>query len=218
MTPKLTKREKELNDIIKNISYIKTPTKQEYTKAAKNGEDVNDYTEEKLQTFPVKHPVTDETIQIYNHDISIIDIPEINKQDYIASATQEFFGIKIYNKLLHQISDERYTDDVYYKTKKPDYDTFIQYCLLLNDMKRYISIACPNFDKHQSAYKQQFRQLAQQLPHNKFFVTMATYFDDYNLNQIRKAQEHALLALQLQNITQKIAKKIIEIINLQLQK
>jgi len=218
MTPKLTKREKELNDIIKNISYIKTPTKQNYIEAAKNGEDVNDYIEEKLQTFPVKHPVTDKTIQIYNQDISIVDMPEINKQDYIASATQEFFEIKIYNELLYQISDEIYTNDIYYETKKPDYDNFIEYCLHLNDMKKYISITCPDFNKKQLTYKKQFRQLAQQLPHNKFFVTMATYFDDYNLNQVRKAQEHALLALQLENITPKIAKKIVTIINLQLQK
>lgn len=218
MTPKLTKREKELNDIIKNISHIKTPTKQEYTKAAKNGEDVNDYTEEKLQTFPLKHPATDEIIQIYNQDISIIDMPEINKQDYIASATQDFFGIKIHNELLHQISDERYANGIYYETKKQNYDKFLEYCQYLNDMKKYISIICPDFDKQQPICKKQFNQLAHQLPHNKFFTTMAAYFNDYNLNQVNKAKENALLALHLQNITPKIAKNIVKIINLQLLK
>ena len=219
MTPKLTKREKELNNIIKSISYIKTPTKKDYLKAVKeDGVDVNTYTEERLQAFPVQHPITDEIIQIYNQDISIIDMTEVNQQEYFACTTQDFFGIKIYNELLYKISDERYTNDVYYETKKIDYDNFIEYCLHLNDMKKYISVACPDFDKKQSTYKKQFKQLAKQLPNHQFFNILSTYFDKYNLNQIKKAQSDALLALNLPKITQTISKKIINIINLQLQK
>jgi len=214
MTPKLTQREKEINSILKTTS-SKVPTKQDYLKWAKNKEDVNTCTEENISSFPVSHSNTEEKITVWNSDISSIDIQEVENIHYQMASTEEFFTLKIHTGLLSTISHKFYTNAEFYDKHKPLYDAFLDDCKVLDEVKKYIEIACPNFDKSQKEYRKQFKQLAEQFPSIKLFERLHTFFMNYNLNQINKAKIDALLALQLPQITHKEAKLLINIINLQ---
>lgn len=213
MTKELDERERKLNKITKLDPKLKTPTKDEYRNLAKIGDSVEEYTIKPARTF---RGHTRESYKSYNDIYAEIDgvdfiTEDIEHKAMIMEGTKAFFGIPFHleETLLYRISDEAYIRDEDAEAYTKEYKDWLLLCTHIDAIKPYINLSCPEFDKKQNEYKNQFKDIAQELPHVEFFRILSTFFDHYSLKQIRKAKIDTLIDTGLPNIGENEAKKIV---------
>lgn len=213
MTGELSKRERELNKTIKLDPKLKAPTKAEYNALAKIGESVDKYTEIPAVKFmgKIHGPFKSYNTSYIKNDGAVIDIEAIENKALIMEATKAFFGIPFHmeDQLLYRISDEAYIRHEDAEAYTKEYKDWLLLCTHIDAIKPYIELSCPEFDKKQKKYKNQFKDIAQELPHVEFFRILSTFFDHYSLKQIRKAKIDTLIDTGLPNIGKNEAKKIV---------
>jgi len=223
MTPTLTKREKELNKIIKLDPKLKAPTKKEYKALAKHGDSVELATELPAVKFMGKSygPFKSYNTSYIENDGIVINIEEIDNKKLIMEATKAFFGIPFHmeDQLLYRISDEAYMsgeitdgDGMRLMDLTEVYKDWLLLCKDIDAIKPYIKSSCPEFDKKQKEYIKQFKDVAKEAEHIPFFQVLAEFFEHYSLKQISKAKSDSLANLHFPNIGKQEAKKIVEML------
>lgn len=213
MTNELDERERKLNKITKLDPKIKTPTKAEYQALDKRGDSVEEYTIIPTRIFRGQ---TRESYKSYNSIYTEIDgidfiTEDIEHKAMIMEGTKAFFGIPFHMEeaLLYRISDEAYIRHEDAEAYTKEYKDWLLLCTHIDAIKPYTELSCPEFDKKQNKYKNQFKDIAQKLPHVEFFRILTTFFDHYTLAQIRKAKIDTLIDTELPNIGKNEAKKIV---------
>lgn len=226
MTPTLTKREKELNKIIKLDPKLKAPTKEKYkafAALAKHGDSIELATELPAVKFMGKSygPSKSHNTSYIENDGTIIRTEDIDNKALIMESTKAFFGIPFHmeNQLLYRISDEAYmsgettdADGVRLMDLTEAYNDWLLFCKNIDAIKPYINSSCPGFDKKQREYIKQFKDAAKNVEHIAFFQILAEFFEHYSLKQISKAKSDSLANLHFPNIGKQEAKKIVEML------
>jgi len=211
MTEELKGREKLLNSYFK-YSDLPAPDMNSYNKLVKEGVDVHDYT-----MVPVIESIKDWEVKKYSVNEFVIngfvyDISTATRHIEYMKSTEEFFRLKFnsHPKLLHKLAHKSYYECIHSHNYGDidtecslllTYDKWLEVCMLIDSIKPYISLMCPNYSTKQKYYKQKFKELSKEHPHITFFIVLNNYFKmKYTLRDFNKAQADLLLSLKLPNI------------------
>lgn len=219
-------KRKLISNVTKLDEKIKTPTDAEFTKRDKGGLNINEFETITIgkrnyklyQSFLLK-PSERKNIKITHWHLVSTEDYYLHSEDM--QATEKFFELDFskHKTLLFQLAHPYYlTKDIPYLAEcgcthyfdlSILYQKWKDHCVFLDNIKSYVNLHFPNYSKSQDTGRKTMREASKLYP-NTIIEDISNFLNNYQLNQIQQAKIDALKNSGLPNITEKIAKKLVE--------